>query len=64
MSQPGMALEVWLGAVNDTDPMIDYGESALYIEEELAEAAVQIKCRFAVLHPCGVFYCVSSREMV
>ena len=52
MSQSGMTLEVYLGAVNDTDPVIDYGASELYTEEELAEAAVQIKCRFASFAGC------------
>ena len=52
MSQPGMTLEVYLGAVNDTDPVIDYGESTLYTEEELEEAAVQAKCKFASFAGC------------
>ena len=52
MSQPGMTLEVYLGAVNDTDPVIDYGDSALYTEEELVEATVQIKCKFASFNGC------------
>ena len=52
MSQPGMTLEVYLGAVNDTDPTIDSGESTLYTEGELAEAAVQIKCKFASFEGC------------
>lgn len=47
-----MTLEMYLGAVNDTDPEIDYGESTLYTEEELAEAAVQIKCKFASFEGC------------
>lgn len=41
MSQPGMTLEVWLGAVEDTDPVIDYGSSALYSEADLEAADVQ-----------------------
>ena len=52
MSQPGMTLEVWLGAVNDPELTIDYGTSALYTQEELEEAAVQIKCRFASFAGC------------
>ena len=52
MSKPGMTLEVWLGAVKDTDPTIDYGESTLYTQEELSEAAVQIKCKFASFEGC------------
>ena len=52
MSRPGMTLEVWLGAVNDPELTIDYGASALYTEEELEEAAVQIKCKFASFAGC------------
>lgn len=52
MSRPGMTLEVYLGAVNDADPVIGCGPSALYSEEELKEAAVQIKCKFASFPGC------------
>ena len=52
MSQPGMTLEVYLGAANDTDPAIDYGESTMFTEDELEEAAVQIKCKFASFEGC------------
>ena len=52
MSQPGMTLEVWLGAVNDPELTIDYGASELYTKEELEEAAVQIKCKFASFAGC------------
>lgn len=52
MSQSGMTLEVYLGAVNDTDPVIDYGTSQLYTEEDLKEAAVQVKCKFASFAGC------------
>jgi D-alanyl-D-alanine carboxypeptidase len=52
MSQPGMTLEVWLGAVRDSDPVIDYGTSELYTREELEAAAVQVKCRFATYEGC------------
>ena len=52
MSRPGMTLEAWLGAVNDPELTIDYGTSGLYTEEELEEAAVQVKCRFASFAGC------------
>ena len=52
MAQDGLTLEVWLGAAADTDPVIDYGSSAAFSEEELEEAAVQIKCRFASFDGC------------
>ena len=52
MAQEGMTLEVWLGAVTDTDPEIDFGSSSLYTEEQLKEAAVRIKCDFANWEGC------------
>ena len=52
MSQPGMTLEVWLGAVNDPELTIDYGTSELYTRTELDEAIVQIKCKFASFAGC------------
>lgn len=48
----GVTLEEYLGAVNATDVDIDYGSSELYSEEELKEAAVQIKCNFASWEGC------------
>ena len=54
MSQTGMTLEVWLGAVEDTDPVIDYGSSTIYSETELEAAAVQIKCKFAAFAGCSL----------
>ncbi|MBR2699395.1 MAG: D-alanyl-D-alanine carboxypeptidase family protein [Clostridia bacterium] len=54
MSQTGMTLEVWLGAVEDTDPVIDCGSSGLYSEAELEAAAVQIKCQFAAFAGCSL----------
>ncbi len=47
MATPGLTFEVWLGADEDPELTIDYGASTLYTKEELAEAAVQIKCKFA-----------------
>ncbi len=52
MSQPGMTLEVWLGAVGDPELTVDLGTSALYSPQELEEAAVQIKCKFASFAGC------------
>ena len=52
MSHSGMTLEVWLGAVTDSAPVIDYGASELYTREELEAAAVQVKCRFAAFEGC------------
>ena len=47
-----LTLEGWLGAVNETVVVPDFGTSALYTMEELTEAAVQIKCRFAFWTGC------------
>jgi len=52
MSRPGMTLEVWLGAATDAGIPADYGISGLYTPEELEEAAVQVKCRFASFAYC------------
>lgn len=51
-SQPGMTLEVFLGAVTDAGVIVDYGTSAVFTPEELAEAAVQVKCKFASFAGC------------
>ena len=48
----GITLEEYLGAVKSADVTVDYGTSALYSEEELKEAAVQIKCQFASWAGC------------
>ena len=52
MAQPGMTLEVWLGTVNDPELVVDYGMSELYAQDELEEAAVQVKCQFASFAGC------------
>lgn len=48
----GVTLEGWLGAVNETDVEIDYGNSEIFTPEELQEAAIQIKCTFAPWEGC------------
>ena len=48
----GVTLEEYLGAVQPSDVTIDYGKSKLYSEDELKEAAVQIKCTFASWRGC------------
>ena len=52
MAQPGMTLEVYLGAVNDHGVTVDYGSSDLYTLKDLEEAAVQVKCKFASFDGC------------
>ena len=47
-----ITLEEYLGAVKAADVTVDLGSSALYTEEELNEAAVQIKCKFATFEGC------------
>ena len=42
-----ITLEEYLGAVKATDVTIDPGSSAIYTDEELKEAVIQIKCQFA-----------------
>ncbi len=48
----GITLEGYLGAVTETDVNIDYGSSSIFTQEELEEAAVQIKCKFASWKGC------------
>ena len=48
----GITLEGFLGAVNETDVDIDYGSSTAYSQEELEEAVIQIKCKFASFEGC------------
>ena len=52
MARPGMTLEVWLGAASDAEPVVDCGTSERFTEEELEEAAVQVKCKFASFAGC------------
>ena len=52
MAQPGMTLEVWLGAAADPELMVDYGSSELYTQEELEAAMIQVKCKFAFFDGC------------
>ena len=42
-----ITFEEYLGAVNSTDVTIDYGNSTVFTQEELEEAVIQIKCKFA-----------------
>ncbi|MBR4162261.1 MAG: M15 family metallopeptidase, partial [Solobacterium sp.] len=42
-----ITFEEYLGAVNSTDVTIDYGNSSIFTQEELEEAVIQIKCKFA-----------------
>lgn len=48
----GITLEEYLGAVDTYDVDIDLSGSELFTEEELDEAAIQIKCTFATFDRC------------
>ncbi len=48
----GVTLEGWLGAVNETNVEVDYGTFEIFTPEQLAEAAIQIKCTFASWEGC------------
>ena len=52
IAEKGITLETYLGAANDADVAIDLGESAVFSEEALMEAVVQIKCKFAFWKGC------------
>ena len=52
ITEKGITLEEYLGAVKSSDVTVDYGSSEMFTDEELKEAAVQVKCRFATFEGC------------
>ena len=52
ITEKDLTLEEYLDAVKASDVTIDLGSSTIYTEEELKEAVVQIKCKFASLEGC------------
>ncbi len=52
ITEKGITLEEYLGAVKSSDVNVDYGSSDIFTEEELKEAAVQVKCKFATFEGC------------
>ena len=52
MSQPGMTLEEYLAGKSAPEVAIDLGSSALYTPEELNDAMLAIKCKFASFAGC------------
>jgi len=52
MSQPGMTLEEYLAGKSAPELTIDLGSSALYTEDELYDAVLAIKCKFAAWDGC------------
>ena len=52
MSNPGMTLEEFLAGKEAPALTIDYGNSALYSQDELNDAVLTIKCTFAAFPGC------------
>ena len=48
----GITLEEYLGAVNEYEIDIDYGNSHFYTDQDLYDAVLQIKCDFAFWPEC------------
>ena len=47
ITSKGLTFEEYLGAYTGGDISIDYGTSEIYTEDELKDAVIQIKCKFA-----------------
>ena len=47
ITSKGITFEEYLGAYTGGEVSIDYGTSKLYTEDELKDAVIQIKCKFA-----------------
>ena len=52
MSSPGMTLEEYLAGNSAPEVVIDLGESALYTGDELYDAMLAVKCKFASWGGC------------
>ena len=52
ITDKNITFEEYLGAYKGGKAVIDYGTSALYSEDDLKAAAVQVECRFASLDGC------------
>lgn len=48
----GITLEGYLGTASEADVSIDLGNSEIYTQDELKDAVIQIKCKFASLASC------------
>lgn len=48
----GITLEGYLGTASEADVSIDLGSSEIYTQDELKDAVIQIKCKFASLAGC------------
>lgn len=47
ITSKGITFEEYLGAYTGGEVSVDYGSSKIYTEEELKDAVIQIKCKFA-----------------
>ena len=52
ITSKGVTFEEYLGAVKSSDVKIDLGSSEIFSEDELKEAVIQIKCKFASFRDC------------
>ncbi len=52
ITEKGVTLEGYLGLVKETVPEIDYGNSAVYTEEDMEPLLTQLKCKFAEWRGC------------
>lgn len=52
MSRPGMTLEEFLAGQSAPEVAVDLGGSSLYSDEELQDAMLAVKCRFAAWADC------------
>ena len=52
ITEKGLTLEEYLGKATAEDFEVDYGKSEVFTEEQLKEAAIQVKCKFATFEGC------------
>ncbi len=48
----GITFEEYLGAVKTYDVSVDYGSSSTFTQDEIKQAAIQVKCKFASFEGC------------
>lgn len=52
ITSKGLTFEEYLGAVKSSEVKVDYGSSKLFTQDEIKEASVQLKCKFASFESC------------
>lgn len=52
ITSKGITFEEYLGTASGAEVTIDYGNSEIYTEDELKDAVIQIKCKFAFWDGC------------